>query len=74
MKESFFRTAMLLGEDAEAKLGEAKVMVFGVGGVGGHAADALARCVVTMCSHPLLPATTDSLIIVTQVILPCKYF
>ena len=44
MKESFFRTAMLLGEDAEAKLGEAKVMVFGVGGVGGHAADALARC------------------------------
>ena len=44
MKESFFKTAMLLGEDAEAKLGEAKVMVFGVGGVGGHAADALARC------------------------------
>ena len=34
MKESFFRSAMLLGEDAEAKLGEAKVMVFGVGGVG----------------------------------------
>lgn len=44
MKESFFRTAMLLGEDAEGILSGAHVAVFGVGGVGGHACDALCRC------------------------------
>ena len=44
MKESFYRTAMLLGEDAEALLENAHVAVFGAGGVGGHACDALARC------------------------------
>lgn len=44
MKESFFRTAMLLGEDAEEILGSAHVAVFGVGGVGGHCCDALLRC------------------------------
>lgn len=44
MKKSFFRTAMLLGEEAEEKLNIASVIVFGVGGVGGHAAESLARC------------------------------
>ena len=44
MKESFYRTAMLLGEDAEAPLEAAHAVVFGVGGVGGHACEALARC------------------------------
>lgn len=44
MKESFYRTAMLLGEDAESILSEAKAAVFGVGGVGGHCVDALVRC------------------------------
>ncbi|MBQ1893772.1 MAG: tRNA threonylcarbamoyladenosine dehydratase [Clostridia bacterium] len=44
MKESFFRTAMLLGEDAEGILSGAHAVVFGVGGVGGHACEALARC------------------------------
>lgn len=44
MKESFYRTAMLLGEDAEEILGGAHAAVFGAGGVGGHACDALARC------------------------------
>ena len=44
MKESFFRTAMLLGPDAEGLLGGAHAAVFGLGGVGGHACDALARC------------------------------
>lgn len=43
MKESFYRTAMLLGEEAEAVLASAHVAVFGVGGVGGQACDALAR-------------------------------
>lgn len=44
MKESFYRTAMLLGEEAEAILFDANIIVFGVGGVGGHCIDALARC------------------------------
>lgn len=44
MKESFYRTAMLLGEGAESILAEATIVIFGVGGVGGHCADALARC------------------------------
>ena len=37
------RTRMLLGEDALERLRQAHVCVFGVGGVGGHAAEALAR-------------------------------
>ncbi len=44
MKESFYRTAMLLGVDAEERLQNAHAAVFGVGGVGGSACDALARC------------------------------
>ena len=43
MNEAFKRTAMLLGEDGMARLARARVAVFGVGGVGGHAAEALAR-------------------------------
>lgn len=43
MSERFSRTALLLGEDALNKLAEARVIVFGIGGVGGYAAEALAR-------------------------------
>lgn len=43
MQEQFARTALLLGEDGIYKLSRAKVAVFGIGGVGGHAAEALAR-------------------------------
>ena len=43
MSEAFFRTEMLLGADAMARLKAARVAVFGIGGVGGHAADALVR-------------------------------
>ena len=43
MQEAFSRTAMLLGEDAVARLTRARVAVFGLGGVGGYAAEALAR-------------------------------
>mgnify|MGYP002508736633 CR=1 FL=1 len=39
----FSRTQLLLGEDAIQKLKASRVAVFGVGGVGGHAVDALAR-------------------------------
>ena len=43
MHEQFFRTAMLLGEEAMAKLQNARVAVFGIGGVGGYTVEALAR-------------------------------
>lgn len=42
-KEEFSRTAMLLGEDAIDTLSDKKIALFGVGGVGGYAAEALAR-------------------------------
>ena len=39
----FSRTALLLGQDAMNKLKNARVAVFGVGGVGGYVVEALAR-------------------------------
>ena len=38
------RTELLIGEEAVARLNSARVIVFGVGGVGGHLVEALARC------------------------------
>ena len=43
MDDTFLRTEMLLGADAIARLQNARVAVFGLGGVGGHLAEALAR-------------------------------
>ena len=43
MNEAFSRTARLIGVEGMARLAHARVAVFGVGGVGGHAVDALAR-------------------------------
>ena len=43
MKEQFFRTGMLLGEEALDRLCSAHVAVFGIGGVGGYTVEALAR-------------------------------
>ena len=43
MSEEFTRTAMLIGEDAVKRLSACKVAIFGVGGVGGYVAEALAR-------------------------------
>ena len=43
MNEQFLRTAMLLGEEAVARLQQAHVAVFGIGGVGGYTVEALAR-------------------------------
>lgn len=39
----FSRTRLLLGEEAMARLRASRVLVFGLGGVGGHAAEALCR-------------------------------
>lgn len=43
MKEEFIRTGYLIGEEGVDRLAHKRVAVFGVGGVGGHAAEALAR-------------------------------
>lgn len=43
MKEEFSRTERLLGNEAMQNLNNARVAVFGVGGVGGYVAEALAR-------------------------------
>lgn len=41
--EEFCRTALLLGNEAVERLGRSTVAVFGLGGVGGQAAEALCR-------------------------------
>lgn len=43
MEKFSSRTEMLLGKDGVDRLNEARVIVFGVGGVGGYAVEALAR-------------------------------
>ena len=44
MNDRFSRTQLLLGQDAMELLSRAHVAVFGIGGVGGYACEALARC------------------------------
>lgn len=43
MSERFSRTELIFGRDAMKRLSEARVAVFGIGGVGGYAVEALAR-------------------------------
>ena len=43
MNERNIRTVMLIGEAAAERLRNSRVAVFGVGGVGGYAVEALAR-------------------------------
>jgi len=42
-KEALSRTEQLIGSDALSRLGRARVIIFGVGGVGGYALEALVR-------------------------------
>lgn len=44
MNESFLRMGMAIGEESVEKLAGSHVAVFGLGGVGGFACEALARC------------------------------
>lgn len=43
MTKQFDRTKLLLGEEGMKKLASSRIIVFGVGGVGGYAAEALVR-------------------------------
>ena len=43
MREEFVRTEAVLGAEGMERVARARVAVFGIGGVGGHAVDALAR-------------------------------
>ena len=43
MEDIFARTRLLLGDEGLARLAASRVAVFGVGGVGGFAVEALAR-------------------------------
>ncbi len=43
MKDIFIRSAAMLGEESIHRLQKAHVLVFGLGGVGGHAAETLCR-------------------------------
>lgn len=44
MKDQFSRTELLIGPEKMQRLKDARVAVFGVGGVGGYVVEALARC------------------------------
>lgn len=44
MLNQFSRTQLLLGPEGMEALAQAKVAIFGIGGVGGYVAEALARC------------------------------
>ncbi len=43
MSEQFSRTQLLIGEEGIERLRKARVAIFGIGGVGGYVAEALAR-------------------------------
>ena len=43
MLDQFSRTRLLLGQEAMEKLRRSRVAVFGIGGVGGYAVEALVR-------------------------------
>ena len=59
MREQYTRTAMLLGEEGVERLRGSHVAVFGIGGVGGYAVEALARAGVGRLT--LIDADTVSL-------------
>ena len=60
MQSQFSRTELLLGSDAMERLYKARVAVFGIGGVGGYAVEALARsgiCTLDLFDHDTVSLT-----------------
>ena len=67
MQDAFSRMELLVGSTGIKKLSRAKIAVFGLGGAGSYAADALARCGVgslTLVDHGRieLPDVSDQLL------------
>ena len=60
MEDQYSRTRLLLGQQAIQRLRQARVIVFGVGGVGGYVVEALARSGTVSYTHLTLP--TNSLV------------
>ena len=53
--DTLTRTEILIGKDKIEKLKNAKIIIFGVGGVGSFCVEAIARCgasCILTCSHP----------------------
>ena len=64
MDQRFEREALLLGEEAVERLSACRVALFGVGGVGSYAAEALARCgvgTVELIDHDTVSVYRDHL-------------
>jgi tRNA A37 threonylcarbamoyladenosine dehydratase len=56
----FLRTALLLGAEAAEALKKSRVAIFGIGGVGSYAAEALARCGIghfSLIDHDIVDIT-----------------
>ncbi len=68
-KEATSRTALLLGEQGMERLGNARVIIFGVGGVGGYAIEALVRSgvgsITAVDSDEISPSNLNRQIIAT---------
>ena len=63
MQDAFSRMEMLVGNTGVKKLSRAKIAVFGLGGAGAQAAEALARCGVgslTLIDHEKISLTSIS--------------
>ena len=63
MINEYSRTELLLGKESVERLKAASVMVFGVGGVGSHCIEALARSGVgrlTLVDNDTVPILTGS--------------
>ena len=60
MQDAFSRMELLVGNTGVKKLSMAKIAVFGLGGAGAQAAEALARCGVGSLTLFFLPVKKDS--------------
>ena len=69
MINEYSRTELLIGSENMEKLKKASVAVFGVGGVGSHCIEALARCGIgrlTMTMYRLQILTGSRLLIIVR--------